>query len=309
MYKYLVLVALLHLAFSAAAQKDANGSKDHPVVSRFAGSWIRFYEFNKFNQYEQRISPVKRGNERSAQKQTLEGALTRIIYQCPKTVSPLEVHRSYEQALLKNGFEKTYACEKDNCGDGFGYSYPDDGAPHIKSYSQDQRYFAGRRKESNGTEIYVCVYTVFTQDGPVARLDVLEAKAMDGGQVTVSAAQIKSDFEKNGKAVINQIYFESGKSVLKPGADPALQEVARFLKENPALKIFVVGHTDNEGGFEFNMTLSQQRAAAVTKELNARYGIAADRIAAKGVSYLCPVASNDHETGKSKNRRVELVKQ
>ncbi len=134
-------------------------------------------------------------------------------------------------------------------------------------------------------------------------------KPMKTGQVNVTAAQLKSDFEKTGKAVIQQIYFESGKAVLKPESKPALEAVSNFLKEKPALNIFVVGHTDSDGGFDFNQQLSLQRAQAVVDELTQKYGIAGGRLVAKGVSYLCPVAGNDTEAGKGKNRRVELMSQ
>lgn len=303
------MAAGIILSATTFAQTDIKGSKDHPVVSRFTGSWIRYYEYNKFNQYNLRVSAIKKGSEAAAKKQPLEGAVTRIVYQCVKTVSTLEVCKNYEKALLANGFEKIFVCETGNCGDGFGRDYPDDNAPHIRSFVQDQHYFAGRRSENDSTDIYVSLYAVFTNDGPVARLDIIEIKKMEEGQVAVTAAKIKSDFEKTGKAVINQVYFESGKSVLKPTSAPALMEIARFLEDNPALKIFVVGHTDNEGGFDFNMSLSQQRADAVMKELVTKYGIAGDRLKAKGVSYLCPVAANVSEPGKAKNRRVELVEQ
>jgi OmpA-OmpF porin, OOP family len=309
MKKIITAFAITMITVQLFAQSDIKGSKDHPVVSRFNGSWIRFYDFNKFNQYVLRLSPIKKGGESAAKKQTLEGAVTRIVYQCPKTVGAFEVYKSYETALLKNDFEKTFTCETGNCGDGFGSGYPDDNAPHIRSYTQDQRYFAGRRSENDSTDIYVSLYTVFTNDGPAARLDVIEIKKMDEGQVTVTAAKIKSDFEKNGKAVISQVYFESAKATLKPNSAPALTEVAKFLKENPSLKIFVVGHTDNDGGFDFNMNLSKQRAEATVKELISNYSIAAGRLIAKGVGYLCPVASNISEAGKAKNRRVELVQQ
>ncbi|MDX2281002.1 MAG: DUF4892 domain-containing protein [Saprospiraceae bacterium] len=309
MKKIVLFITLFVTATQLCAQNDIKGSTDHSVVSRFNGSWIRFYEFNKFNQYKLRTSSIKKGAEAAAKNQTLEGGVTRIVYQSPKTVGAFEIYKSYEQALLNNGFEKIFACETGSCGDGFGTSYPPDNAPHIKSFTQDQRYFAGRRSENDTTDIYVSLYTVFTNDGPVARLDIIEIKKMEAGQVAVTAAKIKSDFEKTGKAVIDQVYFESGKAILKPTSAQALTEVAKFLNENASLKIFVVGHTDNEGGFDFNLTLSQQRAEATVKELIAKYGIPADRLKAKGVAYLCPVASNVSEIGKAKNRRVELVLQ
>jgi OOP family OmpA-OmpF porin len=71
----------------------------------------------------------------------------------------------------------------------------------------------------------------------------------------------------------------------------------------------VVGHTDNVGGYDYNMDLSNRRAQAVAAHLRTRYSIEATRLRAVGVGLLAPVASNDSEDGKAKNRRVELVKQ
>jgi len=81
------------------------------------------------------------------------------------------------------------------------------------------------------------------------------------------------------------------------------------LKSDAGLKVNVVGHTDNVGGIESNMKLSQDRANAVVQALVAKYGIAATRLKAYGVGPLAPIASNDTEEGRAKNRRVELVKQ
>lgn len=291
-----------------AQAKDVANSKDHPIVSRFEGSVIKFYDQKNFDAYSLRLGPVERGKETAAKKQDLEGVITRIIYQSPKTNSVLEVFRNYEQALVQGGFEPMFKCELEACGNGFSGSYPSGSMGHVRGFTEQQRYLAMQRSDDNGTQ-YVAVFVVMTHDGPVTRLDVVEMKPMKTGQVTVSAAQMKSDFEKTGKAVIQQIYFESGKATLKPESKPALEEVSKFLKEKSDLNIYVVGHTDNDGGFDFNQQLSQQRAQAVVDELVKTYGIASNRLIAKGVSYLCPVADNGTDAGKAKNRRVELVRQ
>jgi outer membrane protein OmpA-like peptidoglycan-associated protein len=79
------------------------------------------------------------------------------------------------------------------------------------------------------------------------------------------------------------------------------------MKKSPALKLLVVGHTDNVGSFQFNMDLSQRRAAAVVAALTARFSVAKDRLTPVGVSFASPVAPNRTEEGRAKNRRVELV--
>jgi OOP family OmpA-OmpF porin len=86
-------------------------------------------------------------------------------------------------------------------------------------------------------------------------------------------------------------------------------EIAKLLKKESGLKVNVVGHTDNVGAMDNNMKLSQARGEAVVKTLVTKYAIAADRLKGYGVGSLAPVASNDAESGKAKNRRVELVKQ
>ena len=78
---------------------------------------------------------------------------------------------------------------------------------------------------------------------------------------------------------------------------------------NPALKVFVVGHTDNVASLELNTRLSQARSEAVVQALVGRHGIAAARLIGMGVGPLVPVANNDSEEGRARNRRVELVKQ
>ncbi|MCY1250051.1 putative lipoprotein YiaD [compost metagenome] len=85
--------------------------------------------------------------------------------------------------------------------------------------------------------------------------------------------------------------------------------MGKLLQADAALKVYIVGHTDNQGSLARNMELSQKRADAVAKALAESYQIPASRLSAKGVASLAPVASNDAEEGRAKNRRVELVKQ
>lgn len=89
----------------------------------------------------------------------------------------------------------------------------------------------------------------------------------------------------------------------------AISEIAKLLTADPALKVFVVGHTDNVGGIDSNNKLSQDRAEAVLQYLVKNHGIASERLRAAGCGTFAPVATNDSEDGRAKNRRVELVKQ
>jgi outer membrane protein OmpA-like peptidoglycan-associated protein len=132
---------------------------------------------------------------------------------------------------------------------------------------------------------------------------------MESGLVTVDAAAMAREIAQAGHIALYGIYFDTNKSDLKPESTAAIVEIAKLLKADPGLKLLVVGHTDGVGGYEPNMTLSDRRAAAVLQELTTKHGVAAARLRAVGVGMAAPVASNDTDEGRAKNRRVELVKQ
>jgi outer membrane protein OmpA-like peptidoglycan-associated protein len=155
-----------------------------------------------------------------------------------------------------------------------------------------------------GKEIWVHVDAYISSQ---YNLWIIEKAGMEQ-QVVADAAAFSNDIRTTGHAAVYGIYFDSGKSAIKPESEPALAEIAKLLKNDAALKLNVVGHTDNDGTLETNMKLSEARAAAVVQALVAKYGIASARLKAFGVGPLAPVASNDTPDGKAMNRRVELVK-
>ena len=140
------------------------------------------------------------------------------------------------------------------------------------------------------------------------RLTIVEKEIMKQ-EVVANAEAMGNDINTTGHVSVYGIYFDTGKSEIKPESDAAISEIAKLLKGNGTLNIYVVGHTDNVGSFDSNMKLSKDRADAVAKALTAKHGIAAARLKPHGVASLSPVASNDTEEGRAKNRRVELVKQ
>jgi outer membrane protein OmpA-like peptidoglycan-associated protein len=105
------------------------------------------------------------------------------------------------------------------------------------------------------------------------------------------------------------ILFDTGKATLRPESDAALAECAKLLAQSPALKVYVVGHTDNQGGLASNLALSAARADAVVKALVGRFKVAAARLAPYGAGPYAPVAANTTDDGRARNRRVELVAQ
>jgi outer membrane protein OmpA-like peptidoglycan-associated protein len=138
------------------------------------------------------------------------------------------------------------------------------------------------------------------------KMTIIEKQAMQQ-EVTMDAAAMASGLKNAGSVAIYGIYFDTAKSELKPESNSALNEIATLLKEHPALKVFIVGHTDMVGDPAANARLSQARAQSVVTSLVAKYGVASPRLIPFGAGCFAPVATNKTEEGRAKNRRVELV--
>jgi outer membrane protein OmpA-like peptidoglycan-associated protein len=113
---------------------------------------------------------------------------------------------------------------------------------------------------------------------------------------------------EDGRAQIPDIYFASGSDRIREESEAVLLEIANVLKRHPDWKLNVEGHTDSLAADDFNLGLSQRRAAAVKAALVARYGIDANRLAPEGFGETRPRASNETPVGRAHNRRVELVR-
>jgi outer membrane protein OmpA-like peptidoglycan-associated protein len=107
------------------------------------------------------------------------------------------------------------------------------------------------------------------------------------------------------KVVLKNIFFDTGKSDIRPESTSELQRLVKLLNENPTIKIEVSGHTDNVGDAKINQALSESRALNVLNFLVAN-GIAKARLLSKGYGSLQPIDSNDTETGRQNNRRTEF---
>ncbi|MFX8024096.1 OmpA family protein, partial [Acinetobacter baumannii] len=99
--------------------------------------------------------------------------------------------------------------------------------------------------------------------------EIVEPKAMPTGQVTVDAKAIGQGLAAEGRVALTGLFFDTGKAELKPESKPQLDAMAELLKAQPALKAWIVGHTDNVGGFDANEKLSLARAQAVVAALTA----------------------------------------
>lgn len=105
---------------------------------------------------------------------------------------------------------------------------------------------------------------------------------------------------------LSDVLFDIDESVLKPGADNAITQLAEFLNEYPERALIIEGHTDSTGPDSYNTMLSESRARAVAEALQQR-GISRARLEVRGLGESQPVASNETDAGRQQNRRVEVI--
>jgi len=290
-----VILTAACIAASAAAQTPPSG---HPLVPAYPGS--KTYQATvvaAFDEFDMPTGPSKNG--KMSKSEHLEGKVTMLSYLSPEGRSILEIFRNYESGLKEAGFETLFTCKGEQCGGQIGLKglgYLPDG--------DDARYLAVRLARSEG-DVYVALHVATIE----TKIVVVEVRPMETGLVKISADALNKDLDHVGHVAVYEILFDTAKADLKPESDGALKEIAALLAKSPTLKLHVVGHTDNVGALAQNLDLSKRRAQAVVTALTTTYKVAAARLHADGVGPLAPVASNDGEAGRAKNRRVELVKQ
>jgi OmpA-OmpF porin, OOP family len=305
--KALVACLLMGLCvpLAAAQCQDYQGSKDHPMVSRYPGSCITDYKTTEFEEFALPLGKLDR-DDVPVKSQHLEGKITFIKYETPGGRSELEVFRNYESALKTAGFEILFSCaHPDGCGHGDPTLWQGNGREPWED--DNMRVLSAKLSRPEG-DVYVSLL-VSEYGAHYVRLYVVEVKPMESGLITVNAAALQGGLAKAGHVEVPGIFFDTNKSDVKPESKPALDEVAKMLKATPSMKVWVVGHTDSVGTLDANMKLSEARAAAVARALVADYGIGAARLKGLGVGPLSPVASNKTDEGRAKNRRVELVEE
>lgn len=270
---------------------------------------------------------------------TEEGEYTRLVYIAPQDRSPVEVMRNYIEEIKSNGGKFLYGCRDEGCGGDLKGNDHGGGTEGLmeKLYPQarvkdaefsngkcatghdpsEQRYLLATMPNGAGapTTLAVFVYAL-DSDGYCKALNertgvlvvAVEPRVREQKMVTVSAGDMAKALAREGHIALYGIYFDTSKSTLKAESKPTLDQIAQLLKQQPTLALSVVGHTDNVGGADANLKLSRRRADAVVAALVEDDGIDEARLESSGAGMTKPVASNDDEQGRAKNRRVELVK-
>jgi len=264
-----IFLSILFVSVAFAQEEDEEGSKDHPLLSRMKNYYIRGYEEFKYDSHD--------FYDEEDNEYIIEGRKWVIEYTLRDGVEvpgDLKVMKNYINAIKKIGGTILF-----------------DRGLYMK--------VAKGNKES-----WIEVWA--SDDGSDYTLTIVERTIMEQ-EVVANPEAMAGDIKTTGHVSVYGIYFDLDSYTIKPESEPTIKTIAEMLKANSSLKVYVIGHTDMTGKLEYNMELSGERAEAVVNALVDRYGIAADRLKAKGVGPLSPVSTNKTEEGRKLNRRVELV--
>jgi outer membrane protein OmpA-like peptidoglycan-associated protein len=318
----LSLVGLFNVC--AVRAQDVAGSQDPPNMKRYEGSELIGYRAPKFDEYLVPLgAPTDMYPPKYVKSQATEGQVSYYTYMAPEGRSVAELFRNYKQEFQRLSLQVLYEKGEGQRG-WFGPTFnkiaEDSGVQQILAYNEaEERMIVGKDKDSGA--FYVVFVTAYrdgvkpdkydkqiTKGRALAEIVVVVPDAMEKKMVFVNADEMKKTLHDSGKIALYGVYFDTDKDAVKTESDPTLAEIAKLLKGDASLKLHVVGHTDNQGKPDYNLELSKRRAANVVAQLTSKYGIAASRLDSFGCGLYAPVASNEAEPGRAKNRRVELVR-
>lgn len=294
-----------------------NAQSAESLISPFTGSELLGTYEARFDPLTLLVEPL--GDKNYPSSLVVEGALLSNIYERPENVSPYELFRSYQKVLQSADFDILLACKEGECSSKLSvratYGHP---KKEIENRKYQQRmktstqtwlvgwanhYISAKKKTAEKT--YYAMIIISDQKN-LYSVDVMEVEEMEDGNIELNPKLLKDKIASEGKVVLDGIFFETGKDILKETSTPSLNTISNFLKDNTNLSFYVVGHTDDTGSLEGNISLSEKRAEAVVLAL-IDLGVNKSQITSYGVGPFAPAANNTSDSGKAKNRRVELV--
>ena len=319
---FFCIAILFSIALTA---QDIPNAQDHKLLTRYPGAKIIYFFQKDYNELKFAIKP---GKAEEAPQKWIEvaGHQTSIVYEIPQGKSTIEVMKNYEDAFNAQNAEILFKCKGSECdGTTAWYSakffkevYGKDNRQSngeishyfsFGTYHVTQRYMVGKITTTDKI-YYVEIGMTPTYNGKPVKVcvEVIEQEALQSGLIAINADVIKDKLEKEGKLILDGILFDTGKATLQQSSFSVIAMVGDYLNQNPNERVYIVGHTDDVGSLDANLRLSEDRAAAVVSALMNNYGDFGTRLTPMGVGPTCPVATNETEEGRTKNRRVEIVR-
>lgn len=322
MRPFLTLIALV-IATAVAQAQDIAGTSEHPMITRYPGQDIRWQTIENFRPFRVPLGPVT-GYREIGDWADVEGRVTRSFYaRRGQDRGYDEIYLNFREAFAASGFQiRAEGLSPDRRGNGIGSrpwldvylgANPFTAPGEVTSLSAGtssqggQGVFVAWRDRAAGLVWVVVTVEQHSDDLVGTLVDIIEIDTAETGLVAVDPEAIGRDLVEKGRVVLDGIYFDFDSATLQSRSAEALLAVATYLRAHPDQNFLVVGHTDYVGSFDYNLRLSQARAASVVEALLRDHAIPRGQLAAHGVGPLAPVFSNATDTGRDRNRRVELV--
>lgn len=235
--------------------------------------------------------------------------------------SSYQILLGLRQQIVDAGYSVVFDCENSTCG-GFDFRFGIQalGEPQMHVDLGDYQFLSAVHPEDPSAAVsllvsrsasagYVQVVAVTGADAPEPSVDPQASTKAEPGSALpgVVVGDIGQAMEDVGRFILADLVFATGSSELGPGDYGSLTELAAYLAANPTKRVALVGHTDAEGSLAGNVALSKRRAASVMARLVRDFGVAPGQLEADGIGYLAPIASNQSDDGRRRNRRVEAI--
>jgi len=300
--KRIVFAVIMAMAISAVtfAQEDAEGCKDHPLFNRMPNYYLERCEEVEFGSMKFPVGAPDPNNENKIKMEAVEGKIMAFYYylkEGAKPASGLQIMRNFQNAAKQNG--GVILGEYQGWCKGmyeYGNSINDGVIPWPNGCTN---WSTTIKLAKDNKEVWV--YVQPNDEG--YNMVIAEKEAM---KQDIQANEMFDALNKEGFIAL-YINFETGKADIKAESQKIIDQIVQMLKDNPTLNISIEGHTDNVGTPQSNQTLSENRARAVMNAIVEK-GIDKSRLSAKGWGQTKPIADNQTEEGRAKNRRVEIVK-
>ena len=247
----------------------------------------------------------------------VEGRVTQQSWRLEaQGMTTLQIIDPLRETIRNQGYEILLDCSGPECG-GFDFRFNTRVLPAPDMFVDlfDYRFLSARKAAEESKPDYLSL--MISRSGATGYVQLMHVQPNGGAALSISAnrkaPRAASDTPQaqqlvsQGHIILSDLDFSTGSSDLGPGPFASLQALAGFLKSDPARRIALVGHTDTVGALDRNIALSKRRAASVLERLVAAHDVPRTQIAAEGMGYLAPIASNLTADGREANRRVEAV--
>lgn len=268
------------------------------------------------------VQPVPSGAFAGTNTQflTAQGRVVHTAYSIASTsLTPFQMISPLQDQLETQGYRSTFSCADTVCG-GFDFRYLLDllPEPHMHVDLGNFQYLLAQDSTGSAVAVvtsrartvgfvHVSHISSETDSAPLSLAKPNDSVALDTTLSARNLGPLAQRLDTLGSIPLDGLAFQTGSSQLGDGPFEGLQSLARYLAQNPNVRVVLVGHTDAKGSLSGNISLSRKRAAAVRERLVTTHGVDPAQVSAEGVGYLAPRASNATRGGRDKNRRVEAV--